>query len=200
MANYPTSAPSFTTKNNGDTIQATHIDGLQDEVVAIGSALIGTLQHDVNLASGKKFKQNGTAIVDKVVQIVTATTSTTGTSTSNVYADTGLTATITPTSASNKVLVLVFQSGVGKNTGNTYCQIKLVRGVTDLIVITGDAGLNGGASSNFVGTCSAVYLDSPATTSATTYKTQFASGANIANAFVQADSSVSTICLIEVTP
>ncbi len=47
MANYPTADPSFATKNTGNTIQASHINDLQSEVVAIGSALRGTLQHPV---------------------------------------------------------------------------------------------------------------------------------------------------------
>lgn len=34
-ASYPTSVKSFTTKNTGDTIQAAHVDDLQDEVTAI---------------------------------------------------------------------------------------------------------------------------------------------------------------------
>lgn len=45
MAQYPTANPSFTTKNTGDTIQPSHINGIQDEVVAIGTDLRGGLQH-----------------------------------------------------------------------------------------------------------------------------------------------------------
>lgn len=40
MANYPTSAPSFTTKSAGQTIQPGHVNDVQDEVVAIGSGLL----------------------------------------------------------------------------------------------------------------------------------------------------------------
>lgn len=47
MANYPGADPSFTSKNTGDSIQASHINSLQDEVVAIGSGLRATLQHSV---------------------------------------------------------------------------------------------------------------------------------------------------------
>ena len=54
-----------------------------------------------------------------------------------------------------------------------------------------------------IGSVSASYLDEPATTSATTYKTQFASGLNNATATVQsfgstAGSSKSTITLLEI--
>lgn len=46
-ANYPGADPSFATKNAGDTVQAAHVNALQDEVVAIGAALRGTLTHKV---------------------------------------------------------------------------------------------------------------------------------------------------------
>ncbi len=41
MANYPNSIPSFTTKSTADVIQASHMNSLQDEVVAIGTDLLG---------------------------------------------------------------------------------------------------------------------------------------------------------------
>lgn len=51
MANYPTADPSFSNKSAGGQIQSAHINALQDEVVAIGSALRGTLQHSVTTAN-----------------------------------------------------------------------------------------------------------------------------------------------------
>jgi hypothetical protein len=62
---------------------------------------------------------------------------------------------------------------------------------------------NNAATFNHVGSVSASYLDSPATTSATTYKTQFASPGSLATAYVQsyggtAGSSKSTITLMEI--
>lgn len=53
MANYPTSDPAFTTKQDGvDYPQAAHINDVQNEVVAIGTALRGTLQHGVSVSTG----------------------------------------------------------------------------------------------------------------------------------------------------
>jgi hypothetical protein len=40
MASYPNSVVAFTTKNTGDTIQASHIDDLQAEVTAIETGLL----------------------------------------------------------------------------------------------------------------------------------------------------------------
>ena len=42
MANFPNSVPSFTAKVNGQTIDASHINSLQDEVTAIGGYANGT--------------------------------------------------------------------------------------------------------------------------------------------------------------
>lgn len=40
-ASYPGAIKTFTTKNTGDTIQASHVGDLQDEVTAIETALLG---------------------------------------------------------------------------------------------------------------------------------------------------------------
>lgn len=75
-ANYPTADPSFSAKTAGQKIQSAHVDALQDEVVAIGSALRGTLQHDVNLASGKVYKLNGTTVVSSQMTLLHASSGT----------------------------------------------------------------------------------------------------------------------------
>lgn len=49
MANYPTSVSSFTTKNNGDSIQGSHVNDLQNEVAAIEGALLNGIQHNLTL-------------------------------------------------------------------------------------------------------------------------------------------------------
>ena len=55
----------------------------------------------------------------KVLQVVAGTTSASASNSTTTYADTGLTATITPSAASSKVLVLVSQQGVRKSDGNS---------------------------------------------------------------------------------
>lgn len=53
MANYPTSNPSFTTKQDGvDKPQAAHINLIQDEVVALGTALRTGLDHALTVNTG----------------------------------------------------------------------------------------------------------------------------------------------------
>jgi hypothetical protein len=66
-ANYPNADPSFGTKATGNTIEAAHVNALQDEVVAIGAAVRGTLQHDVTLAAGKNLAVGGSASFSSLV-------------------------------------------------------------------------------------------------------------------------------------
>jgi len=138
----------------------------------------------------------------KVLQVVNASTTTQVTNATTTYADTNLTATITPTLNTSKVLVLVTQNGVGKNSSDASngCNIKLLRTATTLGQIT-NAGWTGTALHNNIGGVGFSYLDSPATTSATTYKTTFANNNASNGAVVQwgsADTTVSYITLIEI--
>jgi hypothetical protein len=136
----------------------------------------------------------------KVLQVINATTSTQVSNSTSTFADTGLTATITPSSASSKVLVFVSQNGVQKN-GDTAVEIKLLRGATQIVFLTDSAGNAGVSSTIDCGTVGTTYLDSPATTSATTYKTQFSNYAATGTCRVQnfkATSSTSTITLMEI--
>jgi hypothetical protein len=64
-----------------------------------------------------------------------------------------------------------------KDTSNTNGEFKLIRTATTIATLSNIA-LNGATSGNDIGTVSINYLDSPATTSATTYKVQFCSQAN----------------------
>ena len=138
----------------------------------------------------------------KVLQVVNATHSTTVSSSSSTFADTGLTATITPTSASSTILVLVSQNGCGKATTDTALQLRLLRGATVISNFARLNGYTGSAATNFGDGASLSYKDSPATTSATTYKTQLASQNNTGDALVQTGAggvdSMSTITLLEI--
>jgi len=138
----------------------------------------------------------------KVLQVVSANNSTETSSSSSTFADTNLTATITPTSATSTILVLVNQTGLGKQTNDTQLHMRLLRGATVISNFERIAANNGANTNNFVGASSVAYVDSPATTSATTYKTEFASKNNNATVYVQGSSagtaSMSTIVLMEI--
>jgi hypothetical protein len=136
-----------------------------------------------------------------VLQVVNVTYGTIFTTNSSTYTDCGLTASITPKFSTSKILVFVNLCGVSKATGNTAFNAKLVRNSTDILQVEGVAGYTGTTTDNNIGSVSTSYLDSPATTSSTTYKVQVQSGANIAvvrinNTYIL--GSTSTITLMEI--
>ena len=118
----------------------------------------------------------------KIGQVVQAVKTDTA-STSSSFADTGLSASITPSSSSSKVLVLCTLGGV--SGANTSFKGKLVRGSTDIFV--GDSASNrpqasasGQTSNNYeIQQLVMNFLDSPSTTSSTTYKAQFGSNGSV---------------------
>jgi len=134
-----------------------------------------------------------------VLQVVNATYQTSVSNSTTTYADTGLTATITPKFSTSKILVLVNQSTY-KSTGNTgnSINLKLFRNSTDL----GRLVYIQGYTNTLLELYSVIptqFLDSPATTSATTYKTQFSNLVASAFVSVQADSlGLSSITLMEI--
>ena len=134
----------------------------------------------------------------KVLQVVQATYSIQVNTSSSSFTDSGLTASITPSASTSKVLVIVTQNGVGKDTGNTDAFLNLLRGATIISDFGKVIGNNGATGGNVPGSAAVAYLDSPATTSSTTYKTQIASGAGVTKAFAQAAGAMSTIILMEI--
>ncbi len=111
-----------------------------------------------------------------IIQIKQATTDTEVSTNSQTAADTGLTVSITPTSSSSKVLVLVSQAYRLRHTAGPSVggDIRLVRGSTVLVFGPGDYGIwhqNGSNQIDIFDRVNFHYLDSPNTTSATTYKT-----------------------------
>ena len=137
----------------------------------------------------------------RILQVVQGGTATQVISSSSTYADTGLTATITPSATTSKIMVIVMQNGILKNAGaaNNACNVKLLRGATDLVVVP-QVGKTGTDLLNIIGSIPITTLDSPASISALTYKTQVANDNNTANgAYVQFGGQVSNIMLLEVS-
>jgi hypothetical protein len=87
-----------------------------------------------------------------------------------------------------------------KRNSNTGIDLRLLRGATVIRNPGISDGENDSSLRNQFGSVSMCYLDSPATTSATTYKTTFNSFNNTNGVYVQFNSSESTLTLMEVTP
>jgi hypothetical protein len=134
-----------------------------------------------------------------IVQVVQANYSTVVSTTGSSYTATGLTATITPTSASNKILVLVNQNAYVVSRADGSIKLQLLRNGSNIALLVGNAGYTGnGTFANYGATSSIGFLDSPATTSAVTYSTQYGGNGSGTVSF-QADSSTSTITLLEIS-
>lgn len=122
----------------------------------------------------------------KVLQVVQTVKTDTFTSSSGTFTDvTGLTVTITPETASHKVLVL-WSINIGGLNG--YQQNgRLVRGATAIFAGGTSGSRTSGTNANFLGSdndqrvWSGMYLDSPNTTSATTYgyQVRVSGGSNV---------------------
>jgi len=136
-----------------------------------------------------------------VLQVVQSTYSTQVVNATDQYVDTGLSATITPTSTSSKVLVMVNQTGCYKSAGNSGngIYLLLVKGNNVTLSLFAYFGLYTATTLQNRGNFSCTYLDSPNTTSATTYKTRFLNGQNAAEVGVQVGSVTdSTMTLVEI--
>jgi hypothetical protein len=117
----------------------------------------------------------------KILQVVSTAKTDTFTMTSSTFADvTGLSASITPSSTSNKVLVMVHMTITGNTATDNTAMIRLLRDSTDILL--GDTASSrtrvtqqvDPTDGNATSSAAIVYLDSPSSTSALTYKIQVA--------------------------
>jgi len=197
MAN---SISSVTTGTGGivlmsvDTSGNTNIKSGTTTIAAISStgvAVTGTLS-----ASGGVAKAS--LPTGSVLQVVQGTTTAGVSNGTTTFVDTTLTATITPISATSKILIMASHAGVSRTSGNinNSGMIKLLRASTDLGIFSYAIGYTATALTQYAN-CSFSYLDSPATTSATIYKTQFANDLAAAGISV-GNGGISTIILMEI--
>ena len=158
----------------------------------------------VEISSGHKLTGAAGSIVapGQVLQTVEATDSTQTTTTSGSYVDTGLTATITPSSTSSKILAIaklnIFGGGGGYMIAAT--MIRTIGGTSTNLAENDGAGMIQHNCPDISGNYSigadhsAMILDSPSTTSAVTYKMQFKNNTGSATSY----SSVNSLSLIHI--
>jgi hypothetical protein len=116
--------------------------------------------------------------------------------------DTGLTASITPSATSSKVLVIYNQNLFAeRNTTGVAGAVRLLRGSTTIQDLNYPLSINLAGVSNVAigGYFGATYLDSPSTTSSTTYKTQVNVNTTANSGYVAANAgNISSITLLEI--
>ena len=153
------------------------------------------------------------ASAGRVLQVVQTTLTSTFSTSSSYTAVTGLSQSITPSSSSSKILITVSLGGVSAN--NSSFKMGMYRGATPIYV--GDTagsrtsvsaqGQTGASYAVLFGAWS--YLDSPATTSPTTYQVYLGSNGSVTvylnrtdrdnNASTEDARSASSIILMEIS-
>ena len=225
--NFPASLDTLTNPTSSDSLSspshsAQHanvndaVEALQAKVGADSSAVTSSLDYKVaQLESDVAGFTSG-----KILQVVSTTKTDTFSASvaSGAISGAAISASITPTSATSKVFVLAQVGGDASGTGLCIAPV-LYRGGSVLTGALGDSdgsrsrttsGGAAGADGRIVSTTPIMYLDSPSTTSATTYDVRI--GHNSAStqtvylnrSFQNVDSSanwrgISTITLIEVS-
>lgn len=170
----------------GNPDVAVDINGLTADLAPDGASDY-VMTYDASAGANKKVLLNnlpggggGGGGGGKVLQVVTLTKTDTASTTSSTLVDLlGLSATITPTSTASRILVMVNMM-VGSSTAGSPMSIRLMRGATAVGVGDASGTRTPATSASTVAITAGIspvtvsYVDSPATTSATTYKIQWA--------------------------
>ena len=137
----------------------------------------------------------------KVLQVVQGVTTTNTQITSTSFTDTSLTANITPSSTSSKILILGSQNvQMERQTYEITTTMQLLRDSTQISIKTVGVGTGAANSQGCRDTFAIVRLDEPSTTSQITYKTQgkVNATANSGTCRFQEGGTRSEIVLIEI--
>ena len=134
----------------------------------------------------------------KVLQVVTATDATQRSTTSSTYV-TGsntLSVSITPSSASNKIFIIA--STTTANQGSQASYFTIFKNSTNLAGAAGFHYTEGNAAEGQELPTTMSYLDSPATTSATTYQVYMKSNSPGSYSYLNISSVTGTITVFEI--
>ena len=202
--------------NGSGTISGISVGGLPDSIVDAGTLATNSVTNAkitdgsvdaaalaTNSVTAEKLEVSAITHSDlpsgSVLQVVHGNTNSNFSIGGATYADTGLSAAITPKFSNSKIYIQIGQPGwiSVDTTAARHVNFNICRGSTVLIegkvVYKAASGYDTPFSNNLN------WLDSPNTTSATTYKTQMKINNSAADAYAQQDSdSYSTITLMEI--
>jgi hypothetical protein len=188
----------------GDLVETVSffVSSVLNAIPAVANAVTTSYINDGAVTKAKMAASGAWAPAGTVLQVVQGSWAAYQGTTSSTFSDVvGASVSITPKFSTSKILALVSVANAGKATNNTYLNLLLVRNSTTIASINGIAMTQTTLEQNVGVTMN--YLDSPATTSSTTYKLQIASGNNNSQAWVNnyqsgAGTAPSTITLMEI--
>ena len=192
----PTNASKITIATNGST-DTQIISGVN------GSGTYLPLSFYTNNTLGAQLDTSGNFYatgkmggVGSVIQVVSATSqSAQATTTSTSYVTTGFSASITPSSSSNKVLVLL--SALGRNGSGGQSFYTIYRGATDLAPTRSFKQLYNPSAGVLDGAIDMSILDSPSSTSSVTYTVYF-KNTIAGTGYFALDNSMASFTLMEI--
>ena len=183
-----------------DTIQDADGNNIINE--SGNTITIGASGDTISIPSGATIANSGTATgFGKVLQVVTGETTTNTQITSTSYTDTTLTANITPSATSSKILILGSQNvQMERQTYEINTNMQLLRDSTSISVKTVGVGTGAANGQGCRDTFAICHLDEPSTSSQITYKTQgkVNSTSDSGTCRFQEGSTRSEIVLIEI--
>ena len=190
--------------NGSGTVTGISVGGLPDGIVDAGTLATNSVD-SAELIDGSidtahiATDQITSAILPagSILQVVSATYASSTSTTSSSLVDTGLTATITPTSSDSTILIFATLSLFVTSTGgDTRIGANLLRDAASVFEAAYIIRSNTGGHDKRI---YAVNLeDSPATTSATVYKMQFKQSLGSGTIYVSINSEPSSMILMEV--
>ena len=189
--------------------------------LAVGGLPDGTVDADTLASNAVTSGKLASGVGGKILQVIQVTHTAEVSTTGITYVNTGLSASITPSSSSNKILVMVTQRFfIQRSTDQARGGFRLLRntGSGNSVIMQGPNTNNGqepggegqstnlGGSTQVAGAFNCAFLDSPSTTNSTTYSTQFANNQSSASPTIFVNSlnnnsgedGVSTMTLMEV--
>ena len=181
-----------------DTIQDQDGNNIINE--SADTITIGASGDTITIPSGATITNSGTATgFGKVLQVVSVSYTSSTSTNSTSYSDIGISASITPSSTSNTILVNYSLNALTYRLSSGYFRgwIKTLRGATDIQEDFFGGYINVGTDNNWYGASNKCFIDSPSSTSSLTYKLQFKvdSGANMT---ISETSKKSNLILMEI--
>ena len=173
----------------------------EDDSEATFSALLNKAGATVNTQLGlDRTRLGNLELPGRVIQMVWNTRAVQLTTTSTSYISTGLSATITPRSASSRIIILL-QSSLRTDQNGVSCYHTIYRGS-----VPSGVNISGGSTGRFfsalnganIAPFSVNMVDAPGTTSATTYTAAFRGDNAAQTVYTNCDGALATLILLEV--